>query len=74
MAMAVTNSGRVPLQRLRIVFALILREMGAKTGESRWSYLWAVAEPLGGIVLLTIAFSIMLARPPIGHNCSMRRV
>lgn len=71
MAMAVTNPGRVPFQRLRIIFALILREMGAKTGESRWSYLWAVAEPLGGIVLLTIAFGIMLVRPPIGHNFAL---
>ncbi len=68
MTMAATSSGRVPLQRLRIIGALILREMGTKTGESRWSYIWAIAEPLGGIALLSLAFGIMLARPPIGHN------
>lgn len=51
-----------------MLFALIMREMGAKTGESRWAYFWAVAEPLGGIVLLTAAFSIALMKPPLGSN------
>jgi capsular polysaccharide transport system permease protein len=58
----------VPLQRLRVLFALIVRDMNAKFGRSVGGYLWAVAEPLGGIVLLAIAFSIALRTPPIGTS------
>lgn len=58
----------VPLQRLRVLFALIVREMGARFGRSWGGYLWAVAEPLGGIVLLTIAFSFAFRTPPIGTS------
>ena len=58
----------VPLQRLRVLFALILRDMSAKFGRSVGGYLWAVAEPLGGIVLLAIAFSLALRTPPIGTS------
>jgi capsular polysaccharide transport system permease protein len=58
----------VPLQRLRVLFALILRDMSAKFGRSVGGYVWAVAEPLGGIVLLAVAFSIALRMPPIGTS------
>ena len=50
----------VPLQRLRVLFALIVRDMSAKFGRSVGGYLWAIAEPLGGIVLLAVAFSLAL--------------
>ena len=59
---------RVPLQRLRVLFALIMREMGAKFGRSVGGYVWAIAEPLGGIVLLALAFSLALRVPPIGTS------
>ena len=58
----------VPLQRLRVLFALIVRDMNAKFGRSVGGYLWAVAEPLGGIVLLAVAFSLALRTPPIGTS------
>jgi capsular polysaccharide transport system permease protein len=58
----------LPLQRLRVLFALILRDMSAKFGRSVGGYLWAIAEPLGGIVLLAVAFSIALRSPPIGTS------
>ena len=58
----------VPLQRLRVLFALILRDMSAKFGRSVGGYLWAIAEPLGGIVLLAVAFSLALRMPPIGTS------
>ena len=58
----------VPMQRLRVLFALILRDMSAKFGRSVGGYLWAVAEPLGGIVLLAVAFSLALRMPPIGTS------
>ena len=49
----------VPLQRLRVIFALIVRDMNVKFGRSVGGYLWAIAEPLGGIVLLAVAFSLV---------------
>lgn len=68
---AIGTGHRVSFQRLRIITALLLREMGAKTGESRWSYIWAIGEPLGGIILLTLAFGIMLVKPPMGNNFAL---
>ena len=58
----------VPLQRLRVLFALIVRDMSAKFGRSVGGYVWSIAEPLGGIVLLSVAFSIALRTPPIGTS------
>lgn len=55
-------------QRLRVLFALVVREMGTKFGRSAGGYLWAIAEPLGGILLLSVAFSIALRTPPIGTS------
>lgn len=53
-------------QRLRVVFALMVREMGTRFGRSAGGYLWALAEPLGGILLLSVAFSLALRKPPLG--------
>ena len=58
----------VHFQRLRVLFALIVREMGAKFGRSWGGYIWAIAEPLGGITLLAIVFGIALRHPPIGTS------
>ena len=60
--------GTVPLQRLRVLFALVVREMGAKFGRSSGGYLWAIAEPLGGILLLAIAFSLALRAAADRHE------
>lgn len=62
---------RVSFQRLRVLFALIVRESGTKFGRSYGGYLWAVAEPLGGILLLTFAFSLALRKPPLGTNFAL---
>lgn len=61
----------VPFQWLRVLFALIVREMSTKFGRSWGGYVWAVADPLGGIVLLTIAFSMAFRTPPIGTNFAL---
>jgi capsular polysaccharide transport system permease protein len=55
-------------QRLRVIVALMVREMGARFGASAGGYLWAVAQPLGGILLLSVAFSLALRSPPIGTS------
>jgi capsular polysaccharide transport system permease protein len=53
---------------LRAIGALVLREMSATNGRSANGYLWAIAEPVGGIILLTVIFSMGFRSPPIGTN------
>ena len=61
----------VHLQWLRVLFALVVREMATKFGRSWGGYFWAVAEPVGGIVLLTIAFSFAFRTPPLGTSFAL---
>ena len=58
----------IRFQRLRVLFALIIREMNTKFGRSYGGYIWAIAEPLGGVLLLNVAFSLTVHRPPLGTN------
>lgn len=60
--------GTVRFQRLRVLAALVMREMSTRFGRSYGGYIWAIAEPLGGIVLLNLAFSLTVRRPPLGSN------
>lgn len=57
-----------PLATLRTTLALMLREMTARYGRSPGGYLWAVLEPLGAILLLTIAFALIARHPPLGNS------
>ena len=59
---------RIRFQRLRVLFALVVREMNTKFGRSYGGYIWAIAEPLGGVMLLNLAFSLTVRRPPLGTN------
>jgi capsular polysaccharide transport system permease protein len=56
------------LRHLRVVAALMLREMDTRFGRAAGGYLWAVAQPLGTILLLAVAFSLMLRSPPMGTS------
>ena len=62
------RTGHPRWQRLRVITALVIREMGTQFGRSAGGYLWAIAQPLGGIVLLAIAFSLALRTPPLGNS------
>lgn len=42
--------------------------MSTSYGRSPGGYFWAVAEPVAGIALLSVAFSLVLKTPPIGTN------
>lgn len=53
---------------LRSITALVLREMTTTYGRSAGGYFWAIAEPVGGIILLTALFSLGFRSPPIGTN------
>ena len=53
---------------LRAISALVLREMANSYGRSPGGYFWAIAEPVGGIILLTVIFSMGFRTPPMGTN------
>lgn len=53
---------------LRVIGALILREMTTGYGRSPGGYIWAVLEPALGIGLLTAVFSLGFTSPGIGVN------
>ena len=53
---------------LRAIGALILREMGSSYGRSPGGYIWALLEPIAGIAMLSVMFSLFLRSPPLGQN------
>lgn len=55
-------------QNLRTITALILREMSSKYGRSPGGYVWAILEPVGMIVVMSLAFSIVLRVPSLGTS------
>lgn len=59
------------LASLRTVMALILREMVTTYGRSPGGYLWALLEPVAGIALLVMIFSLGFRNPPLGTNFAM---
>jgi capsular polysaccharide transport system permease protein len=52
----------------RTIAALMLREMGSRYGSNPGGYVWAVLEPLGMIIVLSMAFALMLRSPPLGNS------
>jgi capsular polysaccharide transport system permease protein len=59
---------RVRFTSLRAIMALVLREMSTTYGRTPGGYIWAFAEPLAGIVLLTVIFSVITRTPALGDN------
>ena len=53
---------------LRTIVALILREMESTYGREPGGYLWAIVQPIGMIILLSAAFSLLVRNPPIGTS------
>jgi len=53
---------------VRTIVALMLREMTTTNSRSAGGYLWAILEPVGGILLLTAIFSAAFRTPPLGVN------
>ncbi|MCE6950229.1 ABC transporter permease [Cereibacter sphaeroides] len=56
---------------LRSIVSLMLREMATSYGRSPGGYIWAVAEPVAGLILLTIVFSFAFRSPPLGSNFAL---
>ncbi len=51
--------------------ALMLREMATTYGRSPGGYLWAILEPVAGIALLSLVFSLGFQAPPLGRDFTM---
>lgn len=59
---------RPRFQMLRTVMALVLREISTTYGRSAGGYIWAIVEPVLGVALLSVIFSLALRSPPLGSN------
>lgn len=53
---------------VRTITALVLREMTTTYGRSPGGYVWAVLDPIGGIVMLSVVFSFIIRAPALGTN------
>ena len=53
---------------LRSIGALVLREMSTRYGRSPGGYVWALLQPLGIIILLAFAFSLLQKSPSLGAS------
>ena len=53
---------------MRTVLALMLREMESTYGRQPGGYVWAILQPVGMIVLLSLAFSMLVHKPPLGTS------
>ncbi len=52
----------------RVVAALLLRETRVRFGRSQVGYLWAILEPLGGVIALSFAFYMIGRVPAVGQS------
>ncbi len=52
----------------RSVVALMLREMSTRYGRTPGGYIWTVLEPLGMIILLAFAWSLLARSPSLGTS------
>lgn len=53
---------------LRCIAALTLREMGTRYGRRPGGYVWAVLQPLGIIIIIAFAFSLIATSPALGTS------
>jgi capsular polysaccharide transport system permease protein len=61
-------SKQMPFATFRTVMAMVLREMTATYGRTPGGYIWAIIEPVGGIVMMSVIFAVFLRTPPLGTN------
>ena len=56
------------MRPLRSIAALVLREMGTSYGRSPGGYIWAILQPMGMILMLSLGFSLILRTPSLGTS------
>ena len=55
-------------QQLRVLHALMIREMITRYGRTSLGFLWALVEPVAFIALLSLLFLQIAHVPPLGHS------
>lgn len=58
----------VGLIALRSIGALILREISTRFGRTPGGIFWIFAQPIGAILILSVAFGLLLRNPPLGNS------
>lgn len=53
---------------IRVIVALMMREMSTRYGRSAGGYVWALLEPVGMIAILSLAFGLVMRTPSIGDS------
>ncbi|MFQ6240248.1 ABC transporter permease [Sinorhizobium meliloti] len=53
---------------LRVVSAMIVREMSTRFGSKPGGYIWALLEPVGYIAMMTVIFGAIAHTPALGTN------
>lgn len=53
---------------LRPIGALMLREIATTHGRSFGGYSWMILEPIAAVSMLSLAFSLFFANPPLGSS------
>ncbi len=53
---------------MRAVAALTIRELATASSRTSGGYLWTLAEPIAGIAVMSVIFSLILRSPPLGTN------
>ncbi|WP_425041380.1 ABC transporter permease [Primorskyibacter sp. S187A] len=56
------------IESLRAITALILREMSTRYGRTPGGYVWALLEPIGMIIILGFAWSLVAKTPTLGTS------
>lgn len=56
------------LPTLRTIGALVLREMTTRFGRRPGGYVWALLQPLGVIIVMAFAFSLLSRSPALGTS------
>lgn len=53
---------------LRVLFALVLRELSTSDSRASLGFLWLIIEPVAAMALLTLIMSLLARTPPLGTN------
>lgn len=52
----------------RSILALMLREMSTRYGRTPGGYVWAIVEPLGALLVMSVVFALLVRSPPLGNS------
>ncbi len=62
-----TPSGR-RFKSVRVILALMLRELESSDSRTSLGFLWAIIDPIATITLMSVVFGIISRTPPVGTN------